>query len=169
MDIRPKRTLWPVCGEPWVPRWLPHSLSRGPREAAPGVRRCWLERFAHCPRHHLRQLLALLSPLWSFSREPGLVPRVRMLRVTHPFPRRVLGGRGGGGRVASSCPCSCYGPCHPHPTPQTRPRSLVSLKETQQLGQNAPPDAHPLLIIWKQLQCIKENPLGASSHLLLYF
>lgn len=75
--------------------------------------------------------------------------------------------------MASSHPCSsmlwAVPPLpRPHPRPQTRPRSLVSLKETQQLGQNAPPDAHPLLIIWKQLQCIKESPLGVSSHLLLY-
>lgn len=71
--------------------------------------------------------------------------------------------------MASSHPCSSMLWAVPaHPRPQTRPRSLVLLKETQQLGQNAPPDAHPLLIIWKQLQCIKESPLGVSSHLLLY-
>lgn len=92
-----------------------------------------------------------------------------MLRMTYPIPNR-----GCRGEKEVKVPSPHAPPCHPRglwmvPATPTPSRSPVSLQETQQLGQNAPPDAHPHLIIWKLLQCIKEGPLGVFSHLLLHF
>lgn len=102
MDIRPKWILWSVCEELWV-HWKPAYLwVKRPGEAAPRVKLCWL--YDGMGRDLLtvltissHSLLPSWVLFWSFSREPGLVFRARMCRMTHLFPSWVLEVGGGGG------------------------------------------------------------------------
>ena len=94
---------------------------------------------------------------------PGL--QGRDAQMPYPFPNRVLGGRERDD--AQHCPCPgmlwAVPATHTATPPPPPPRSLVWLQETQQVGQDVPPDAHRLLIIWKLLQCVKEGPLGCFT------
>lgn len=173
MDMGHRGVLWRAGGT------LTTGLRpvEGPREIAWGFGQAGFrvggQRFTHALTTSSHSFLRPESSLLLFqTARPG--PQGRKLSLLLPSPSWALrggGGRGRGvrgrGRRLPPWLSLLWAVLHP-----SLPGSLVSLQATQQdtaIRSERPSRCSPLLIIWKQLQCIKESPLGVFSHLLLYF